>query len=70
MKYYFYSAAQYYNPPNMAIVSCVSTHHPFQEIKTMNEGSNYKYSLINFREITKKEYELFKELFTFSTTGS
>lgn len=64
MKYYFYSAAQYYSPPNMAVLSCVcKDKHPFEAIKWSNDNSNYKYTLINFQKITKSEYDLFNTLF-------
>ena len=63
MKYYFFSAAQYYSPPHMAIISyaCKGI-HPFEKMKWINDNSNYQYSLISFQEISKKEYDLFESL--------
>jgi hypothetical protein len=67
-KHYFYSAAQYYEPPHMAVLSCVSKDkHPFRAVKEMNDGSNYRYSIISWQEITKEEYDLFMELHIYGT---
>lgn len=59
MKYYWLSYA-YSVAFGYAYMDNVTTKHPFLQIKEEN-GDSYKYTLLNWKEITQEEYELFHQ---------
>lgn len=65
-KYWWYKfKATDYNYPLVKEREAVSDFHPFEEIRRMNSSSNMGglfYILENFKEISKDEFDLFKEL--------
>ena len=60
-KYYWLSFNKLNKFKASIIYDMVSTEHPFIVIKKINkeEAGEYSYSLVNYKEITKEEYELF-----------
>lgn len=43
------------------VLQKVSEHHPFNEIDSMNGRDGGMWVLLNYKEITKEEYEIFSK---------